>query len=299
MKDLNKGRIGLLLMAMIWGSSFAFNELAMQSFTPSQLLALRYTIAGFCLLVLFRTKIFSAPFLVIKKGVLLGTVLYLAYIFQTIGLFYTSPTKNAFLTAFNVILVPFLAATVMKRKIKSWDYLGAIVTLVGIGVMSMTSQLSAFNLGDLLTLISAFFFAWQILFSDMFAKQEDPLVINSIQMITAAFLANVVAMIEGQPFDFSNHQSNITVIYLAVFCTMIAFLLQTYSQQFTSETEAVLIMSLESIFGMIFSILIVKDYPSIRTLIGAFMIIGGVLIVELVPLVRKNKVLIKSRKGGK
>ncbi|MBG9980130.1 DMT family transporter [Facklamia sp. DSM 111018] len=299
MKELNKGRIGLLIMAMIWGSSFAFNELAMQSFTPYQLLALRYSIAALCLLVIFRTKILSAPFLVIKKGVLLGIVLYLAYIFQTVGLFYTSPTKNAFLTAFNVILVPFLAATVMKRKIKSYDYLGAIVTLVGIGVMSMTSRLAAFNLGDLLTLISAFFFAWQILFSDMFAKQEDPLVINSIQMITAAFLANVVALIEGQTFDFSNHQSNMTVIYLAVFCTMIAFLLQTYSQQFTSETEAVLIMSLESIFGMFFSILIVKDYPTIRTLIGAMLIIGGVLIVELVPLARKNKVFIKESKGGK
>ncbi|MBG9982094.1 DMT family transporter [Aerococcaceae bacterium DSM 111020] len=283
MSKRNMGRLGLVIMALLWGSSFAMNQVAMMAYTPFQLLALRYVIAAEILIVLNFKQLFRTAKNTWLKGTILGIVLYAAYAFQTKGLSLTTATNNAFLTSLNVILVPFISSVFMKRKIASSEYLGAIMAMAGITVMSLTERFGTINLGDMLTLISAIFFALHILFTDKFAKEENVMVLTTIQLTVTGLCAVLIALIEKAPLVTNNHIANVSVLYLTLFCTMIAFLLQTYSQQYTSETETVLIMSTESIFALLFAVVIMNEMPSGQTLLGAGLILTGVLVTELKP----------------
>ncbi len=282
MTKRTQGRLGLIIMTIFWGSSFAMNEIAMRAYTPYQLLALRFLMAAAILAAVFHRRLLRSKKALWIKGAVMGSILFSAYAFQTVGLAHTTPTKNAFLTAVYVILVPFMSLILWKRKIRRIEYAGAFLSLLGVGLMSLNG-FESIALGDGLTLISAIFFAMQIIFTDSYAKQEDPLLLNTVQMMTAGVLSLIFVAFEGAPLDLSQATPNLAILYLTVFCTLLAFALQTWAQQFTSETETVLILTMESIFGMIFAILLVSDIPSLRTLIGAALIIGGVILVELNP----------------
>lgn len=283
MSNQNIGRLGLIIMALLWGSSFAMNQVAMTAYSPFQLLALRYALAAVLLIGLTYKPLIKSSKAIWLKGSLLGAILYTAYAFQTKGLSLTTATNNAFLTALNIVLVPFISSVFMKKKIVPREYLGAAIAMVGITVMSLTEQLGAINLGDALTLGGAVFFALHILLTDKFAKEEDVMVLTTIQLSVAGVCALLVALVENEPWVITNRTANLTVLYLTIFCTMIAFLLQTYCQQFTTETETVLIMSTESVFALLFAVVVMKEFPSLQTLIGAGLILCGVLVTELKP----------------
>lgn len=283
MSNQNIGRLGLIIMALLWGSSFAMNQVAMTAYSPFQLLALRYALAAVLLIGLTYKPLIKSSKAIWLKGSLLGAILYTAYAFQTKGLSLTTATNNAFLTALNIVLVPFISSVFMKKKIVPREYLGAAIAMVGITVMSLTEQLGAINLGDALTLGGAVFFALHILLTDKFAKEEDVMVLTTIQLSVAGVCALLVALVEKEPWVINNRTANLTVLYLTIFCTMIAFLLQTYCQQYTTETETVLIMSTESVFALLFAVVVMKEFPSLQTLIGAGLILCGVLVTELKP----------------
>lgn len=283
MSNQNIGRLGLIIMALLWGSSFAMNQVAMTAYSSFQLLALRYALAAVLLIGLTYKPLIKSSKAIWLKGSLLGVILYTAYAFQTKGLSLTTATNNAFLTALNIVLVPFISSVFMKKKIVPREYLGATIAMVGITVMSLTEQLGAINLGDALTLGGAVFFALHILLTDKFAKEEDVMVLTTIQLSVAGVCAILVALVENEPWVINNRTANLTVLYLTIFCTMTAFLLQTYCQQYTTETETVLIMSTESVFALLFAVVVMKEFPSLQTLIGAGLILCGVLVTELKP----------------
>lgn len=274
------GRIGLFAVTIIWGSSFAMNDVAMQVFTPHQLLALRFTIAFLLMLLLMNQKLKALNWAVIKKGMVLGTILYISYVLQTVALLYTTPSKNAFLTSFNVVLVPLISGIFFKTKVSKPAILGAITSFVGVSLISFQG-FSHMNLGDLMTLCCAVFFALHIIYTSQFASTEDPMALNTIQMGTTAALACLVALIIGDPWDWGNPVANGSTLYLAVFCTMAAYLLQTASQKYTKHTETAIILSLESFFGMIFSMIIVHEVMTLRMVLGGGLILLGVLMVEV------------------
>src|SRR5699024_11085459 len=126
-------------------------------------------------------------------------------------------------------------------------------------------------------------FALHILLTDKFAKEEDVMVLTTIQLSVAGVCAILAALVENESWVINNRTANLTVLYLTIFCTMIAFLLQTYCQQYTTETETVLIMSTESVFALLFAVVVMKEFPSLQTLIGAGLILCGVLVTELKP----------------
>lgn len=280
MSDHRKGQLGLLLVAVIWGSGFVMSAVSLESFTPYQVLALRFTLAFVAMILLFYHQLEHMTKRTFIKGVLLGVILYLAFLFQTIGLVYTTPSKNAFLTAFNVVLVPMLGAIFFKKKMSFQNFLGAAFAIVGIAVISLTN-FHHINRGDLFTLVCALFFAMQIIYTSLYVKGENAYALNLIQMGTAAVCGIVVAIIEGQKLELSQMDGNLSVLYLGLVSTMLAFLLQTASQQFTKETETAIILSTEAVFGMLFSALLLKEPISFQMLLGASLILTGIWIVEM------------------
>lgn len=281
-----RGRIGLIIVAIIWGSGFTFSAVALDFFSPFQILAIRFTLA-FLLMCLFFFKQFKhINIQSIKKGIILGVFLYFAFMFQTIGLVYTTPSKNAFLTAFNVVLVPVITAIVYKKGLNRASIIGALLSIIGIAIMSL-DNFTQINIGDLLTLICALFFALQIFYTNEFVQNENIFVLNTVQIGTAAVLGNIVALVRNDAIQPLTSRGVVSVIYLGAISTMLAFLLQTAAQRYTTGTETAIILSTEAVFGMVFSAILLKEVITGKMLLGSALILAGVLIVQLAPR-RKN-----------
>ncbi|MFS0821750.1 DMT family transporter [Bacillus sp. 1P02SD] len=273
------GELGLTIVAIIWGSGFVASAVSLDHFTPYQILAIRFLVGVILLSLVFFKKLKHIKKSTIIKGSIIGIFLYLAFALQTVGLVYTTPSKNAFLTAVNVVIVPIIAFVVFKRKMDKFELLGAVFAITGVGVMSL--QLSGgVNFGDFLTLLCAVGFAFHIFYTAQFVKDEDPVLLTVIQMAAATVLGFIVVLFKGETNFAASIEGVSSVLYLGVFSTTIAFLLQTVAQKFTTETNAAIILSTEALWGMVFSIIILSEVLTVRMIIGAIIILAAIIISE-------------------
>ncbi|WP_414838805.1 DMT family transporter [Carnobacterium sp. TMP28] len=276
----NFGRLGLLLVTVIWGTGYVVSDIALGVLNPYQLMAGRFLIAFIFILILFSNKIKNITKKALKRGSILGVILYLAFLFQTVGLNYTTPSKNAFLTAVNVVIVPFIGLVLYKNNIALRAYLGAFLSIIGIGLLSLEG-FSGFNLGDFLTLIGAVFFSFQIILTSRFVRTENIFSIMIVQMGVAALCAIGVMLFRGDPLPEFTLTGTLSVAYLGFFCTLFGFMLQTAAQRFTTDTETAVILSMESLWGMLFSIILLQELITVQMAIGAALILVGVLVSEI------------------
>ena len=274
------GEIMLCITAIIWGSGFVASAISLDHYTPYQILAGRFLVGFIILSIIFNKKLKGLNRGVIKKGIVLGFFLYFAFILQTVGLQYTTPSKNAFLTAVNVVIVPFIAYLAYKRKIDKFELSGAILAIIGIGFLSLQLSLDV-NVGDLLTLACAVAFAYHIFYTAKYVKDEDPILLTIVQMFVAALLGWIVILFKGEIVNLSLEGEAISaILYLGVFSTTIAYLFQTIAQKFTNETKAAIILSTESFWGMMFSVLFIGEVLTTRMIIGAILILIAIIISE-------------------
>lgn len=283
------GEIALTITAIIWGSGFVASSISLEYFTPYQILAGRFLIGAIVLTVIFHKKLKNINKSTMIKGVVLGIFLYLAFALQTVGLQFTTPSKNAFLTAVNVVIVPFIAFVIYKRKIDMYELMGAILAMVGVGILSL--KLSAeINIGDLLTLGCAFGFAFHIFFTAKYVKDSDPVSLALIQMMTAAIIGMIVVLFKGETSFVIEKEGMFSLLYLGIFSTTLAYLLQTVAQKMITETKAAIILSTESFWGMVFSVAILDETMTIKMVIGAILILTAIIISETkMPFLKKNK----------
>ncbi|MEK5148038.1 DMT family transporter [Psychrobacillus sp. FSL K6-4615] len=273
------GELLLVLTAIIWGSGFVASAVALEHYTPYQILAGRFLIGAVILSLIFFKKFNKLNKSTLIKGALLGLFLYIAFALQTVGLQFTTPSKNAFLTAVNVVIVPFIGFLLYKRKIDMYELTGAILAVVGIAVLSLKLS-SDINVGDVLTLGCAVGFAFHIYYTAKFVKTEDPVVLTIVQMVTAAVIGCIVILFRGETSFSVESEGVLNLLYLGIFSTTIAFLMQTVAQKYITETKAAIILATESFWGMVFSIIILSEIMTGRMIIGAFLILLAILISE-------------------
>lgn len=273
------GELLLVLTAIIWGSGFVASAVALEHYTPYQILAGRFLIGAVILSLIFFKKFNKLNKSTLIKGALLGLFLYIAFALQTVGLQFTTPSKNAFLTAVNVVIVPFIGFLLYKRKIDMYELTGAILAVVGIAVLSLKLS-SDINVGDVLTLGCAVGFAFHIFYTAKFVKTEDPVVLTIVQMVTAAVIGCIVILFRGETSFSVESEGVLNLLYLGIFSTTIAFLMQTVAQKYITETKAAIILATESFWGMVFSIIILSEIMTGRMIIGAFLILLAILISE-------------------
>lgn len=273
------GEIFLIITAIIWGSGFVASAVALESFTPYQILAIRFLIGTIILSIVYMKKLKTVRKGTLMKGFILGTFLYLAFLLQTVGLQYTTPSKNAFLTAINVVIVPFIGFLLYKKKIDKRELFGSVLAMIGVGFISLKLTLEV-NIGDVLTLLCAIGFAFQIFYTSMFVKDEDPVLLTLTQLMTAAALGFIFMFFRGEVAMTASREGWLAVLYLGVFSTTVAYLLQTFAQKFTSETKTAIILSTESVWGMVFSILLLREVVTFSMVIGAILILIAIVISE-------------------
>ncbi|WP_277586549.1 DMT family transporter [Psychrobacillus antarcticus] len=286
------GEILLVFTAIIWGSGFVASAVALEHYTPYQILAGRFLIGAVILSLLFFKKLYNLKKSTLLKGAILGIFLYIAFALQTVGLQFTTPSKNAFLTAVNVVIVPFIGFLIYKRKIDMYELTGAILAIVGIAVLSLKFSTDV-NVGDLLTLGCAVGFAFHIFYTAKFVKTEEPVVLTIVQMVTAAAIGCIVVLFRAETSFSMETEGMMNLLYLGIFSTTIAFLMQTVAQKYITETKAAIILATESFWGMVFSIIILSEVMTGRMIIGALLILLAILISETkMGFMKKDKIKI-------
>lgn len=276
------GEIGLLVTAIIWGTGFPVSAIALDYFSPYQILAGRFFIGAVLLGIVFYKRLLNLSKSVLLKGGLLGVFLFGAFTFQTVGLQFTTPSNNAFLTAVNVLIVPFIAFVLYRRKVSPFELVGAVLAMAGIALLSLNGTLSV-NPGDVLSLMCAVFFAFHIFYTGQFVRKEDAITLTLVQMTVAAVIAWIVIGLRGEATLPITTASATSILYLGVFSTTLAFLLQTVAQKHVSETKAAILLSMESLWGMIFSIIMLREIVTVQMIIGAALILLAILLAETKP----------------
>ena len=271
--------LSLFLVAIIWGSGFIVTKNALDHFSPFYMLFYRFSISTVLLAIILFKKIKKASIKDIKAGIVMGIFLFAGFGTQTIALQYTEVGKQAFITATNVVMVPFIYWALTKRKPDKFELIAAFSCLFGIGILSLNSNFTM-GYGDFLTLICAIFFAIHICITGNSTRESDPYILSVVQLGVVAILSLIFALsFEGT--DITIQPGTILpILYLAVFATMIAFLIQTVAQKYTGSTHTAIILSLEAVFGSIFAIIFLKEKLTIRFLIGCVSILVSVITTE-------------------
>ena len=271
----------LFAAALIWGSSFFIMKGAVDVIPTFFLLAVRFT-GGAVLLALIcwkRWRDLTPDYL--WRGAIIGGFLFAAYSVQTFGIALTTPSKNAFLTAVYCVIVPFLTWAVVKKKPDRWNILAAVLCVSGVGLVSLTEELTI-NPGDLLTLVCAFFYAAHIVSVEKFAAGKDIYIITVFQFAFAALYAWVLGF-ATQTFPvqaFTQPEVVLPLAYLCVMATAVALLFQNVGMVWSDPASASVILSLESVFGVASSVIFYGDPITGRLLAGFALIFVAVVCSE-------------------
>ncbi len=245
--------------------------------SPTYLLALRFTIAAIALILVFWRKVMKINKSVYSAGGLLGVFLFVSYFFQTYGLKYTTASKNAFITTLYVILVPFLHWFFNQRNRR--EIMSSLPVFVGLALLSLEDL--SINLGDLLTLICGFFYAVHIVFIDRYTTDTTGHDDGAADGGGCGPELDIAPILEG-PFDGGviDNTMMIGLFYLGIFSTMIGFLLQNVGQKYLTPNTSSILLSFESVFGLIFSVIFLGDPLTVRLMAGCVFMFAAVILSE-------------------
>lgn len=272
-------KLALFSSAFIWGSSFFIMKNTVDIFPPFILLGTRFTIAFIFLSIIFWKKLREINREYIWKGAVIGFLLFMGYTTQTIGITETTPGKNAFLTAVYCVIVPFLFWMVDKSKPDIYNFLAAGICIAGIGMVSLTGKFTI-GFGDAFTLVGGFLYAAHIVAVAKLGKGKDAVIITILQFGFSAIYSWIMGFsLESFPTQWSI-QSVGGLLYLSLFATAIALLFQNIGQKHTHPSAAAIILSLESVFGVLFSVIFYNEQLTIRLILGFVLIFLAVIISE-------------------
>ena len=280
-------RLLIVLATLIWGSSFVMVKDVTDYLDPSLILLVRFAVAAVVLALVFAPKkrhlYFQRSYVLI--GLMFGVALFFAYYVQTWGVVFTTPGKNAFLTGTYCVMVPFLAWAVSRKRPTAFNLGAAVLCIAGIGLVSL-GDVDGFNIGDGLTLLCAFFYAVHIVLVFKFSEGRDIFVLTMWQFAGVA-LCSVVAMVVvgASPAAFGVLDAGQwgQLAYLALCCTTLALLFQNIGQANIPPASASLLLSLESPFGVAFSVALGAEVLQPKTLLGFVLIFAAILISEVLP----------------
>ncbi|MFV0381630.1 MAG: DMT family transporter [Breznakia sp.] len=273
-----KATLALFLTALLWGFGFIGVENALHSgWQTFPLLCFRGLFGGACLCLFSYKQKWWKNKTTVSLGVISGSLFFAGFSFQTFGQAASSVANAAFLSALNVIFIPFISRFFLNKQIPLKVYFASILAVVGVGILSFKSSIT-FQIGDILLLLGALSFALQIIYNEHCGNHNDPLSITCIQLLTMGILS-LVAM----PLT---HQTNIpsvgwfSVFFLALISSALACFLQLYGQAHVEPSKASLILMLEAVFATFAAVFILGDKITSTTIFGGSLLLIAIVIVE-------------------
>lgn len=272
--------LGLMTTALLWGSTFPAGKYALQYMSPFYLMGFRFILAFLVAFILFRRKMLSTPLQGMTGGLLAGLAQFGGYSLQIYGLQYTTAGKQSFLAGAYVIMVPFLTWLIFKKSPSVKAYIGTAICLWGISLISLNDNLTI-SLGDGLTLVSSGLYALHIVITGYYANKQDAGVFTTVQFGVAGILALLMGALFS-PFPIIRFDGGLlSIIYLALFGSFLAYYLQTVCQKYTAPAVTSIILSMEAVFGSLLAVMLLGEPFTVKMTIGAFAILGAIWISEL------------------
>ena len=300
MQSKNKGKgvfkyeLLLLLMSMIWGSTFVAQQIGMEKgLGPMTYNGLRFALGCMALIpvILWRKKYLppadEGARLPYKGSLFAGLFLFAAAGFQQIGLQYTSSANSGFIAGFYILFVPLIGMFFKHRAPRSL-WAAIVVCLIGFYMLSVTEAFTV-SKGDVLTLICAVLWACQILVIDNVASKGDPIQIACLQFAFCAVLSALSGLLFEHATFTQIKDASGAIAYGGLMSVGIAFTLQVVCQKRCPPAPAAIIMSLESVFAAIAGYVVLHQTLTGRGILGCCLIFAGVLIAQLVPMMRRRQ----------
>ncbi|ADD01931.1 protein of unknown function DUF6 transmembrane [Thermoanaerobacter italicus Ab9] len=275
-----KSDIVLILVTMVWGTTFIIVKNAIQTLPVYNFLFIRFLLAFLLLTIIFHKKLKTIDKKTLAVASVIGTMLFLGYAFQTMGLKYTTASKSGFITGFSVVLVPILEAVFLKRKPSKSSILGIVLAFIGLILLTANIDFSI-NIGDFLTLLCAFAFGMQIVLIAKYASTLDTYLLATIQIGIVAFLSGIITLLLEKPFVPTSFNVWSAIVITGVFATAFAIVAQNTMQAYTTATHAALIFALEPVFAAIAAFLIGGEVMSFRVILGGIFMFTGIVLSEL------------------
>ena len=278
--------LGLLYCAFFWGISFVSMKILLDVYPACWILFLRFTTAGIFIYLFFSKRINKSLSHDFKSGTVLGFLLFLALVTQTVGLNYIGGGRSAFISAVYVLLVP-LIVWAMKKIFPGWVTLGAAcLCVLGMYLLTGDEMSGTFNFGDFLTVVCAFLFAFQVILIDKYDRGCDPITLSFVEFITLGFFSLAASLLFEPKKELINVESLPELIFTIIFCTFGCYMIQICAQKFVKPARATIIMSLESVFGLLGSVILLGEPVSFKSGLGCALIFIAVLAAELEPFIK-------------
>ena len=288
--------LSALLCTFIWGTTFIAQDTGMDDIGPFTFNAVRFFV-GFLAIIplvfLFEIKKFKSEFRLDFKtfailAFLIGLSLFLGSALQQVALQYTDVANAAFFTIFYVPMVPIIIF-LFKKKTVHWSvWPSAILCLIGVYLLTKFYDATV-RLGDTLVILGALFWSTHIIFTGIIVtKYNLPLTLGAIQTFIVALFSFFIGLMYEE-FIFENILNEIySILYAGILSGGFAFVLQIYAQKNISPAPAAIIFSLEGVFATIAAWFLLDQILGINNLLGCFFILCGVLLSQLLPLMKKK-----------
>jgi len=285
-----------LLCTFIWGTTFIAQDTGMDDIGPFTFNSVRFFV-GFLAIIplafLFEAKKLKKEFRFDTKtfiilSLLIGVSLFLGSALQQVALLYTDVANAAFFTIFYVPMVPIIIF-IFRKDFLHWSvWPSVILCLIG-GYLLTNFQDATVRLGDTLVILGALFWSTHIIFTGMIIKKYNlPLTIGAIQTLLVALFSFVIGLF-SEEFVIENILNEIdSILYAGILSGGFAFVLQIYAQRNITPAPAAIIFSLEGVFATIAAWFLLNQILGINNLLGCFFILSGVLLSQLVPLIKKT-----------
>lgn len=288
--------LSALLCTLIWGTTFIAQDTGMDDIGPFTFNAVRFLI-GFLAIIplvfLFEFKKFKSEFKSDTKtfgilSFLIGLSLFLGSALQQVALLYTDVANAAFFTIFYVPMVPIIIFLFKQQSIHWSVWPSVILCLIG-GYLLTNFQDATVRLGDSLVVLGALFWSTHIIFTGIIVvKYNLPLTLGAIQTLIVAMFSFLIGSIYEE-FIYSNIIKEIySILYSGILSGGFAFVLQIYAQKNISPAPAAIVFSLEGVFATIAAWILLSQILDINNLIGCLFILFGVLLSQLMPILKKN-----------
>ncbi len=295
-KQKLKGNLLLLLAAFVWGLSFIAQSKGVELISPVTFIGVRTMLGALVLVpvILITDADKRKKGIVINgwtkdlfiSGILCGVLLFIATIIQTAGMIYTSPGKSGFITALYMVIVPFFSLFSGKKPSPA-VWLSVAVAVAGLYLMCIDSSLSV-NFGDILTLICAFVFSLHIITIDKFSPKVDGIKLSFMQFFVCGVLGLIYMFVFEEPEFKPIMDCWVSIGYAGIFSCGVGYTLQIVGQKYTDPTSASILMSLESVFATLSTVILVAlgwnltgGQLEIREISGCVLMFAAILLVQL------------------
>ncbi|MGG3471091.1 DMT family transporter [Neobacillus pocheonensis] len=280
MKTQLRADLMLLMITFFWGASILLTKMGLEDLQGYNLISLRFTLAFLLSGIVFYKHLLKTDFKTVKYAFLLASILFIVYVFATFGTKYTSVSNAGFLFSLTVIFIPVISFLFLKQMPEKKVVLGIVLSIVGIGLLTLHNQLKI-GYGDLFCILCALFYAIHIMVTGKIAKQVNSISLGVLQLGFVGLFSMIFSIFMEKPKLPDNYESWFSILALSIFCTAIAFIVQIIAQQHTSPTHTGLIFSLEPVFSAIFAFFFTGETLTTKGYLGATLLLISVLVAEL------------------